>query len=138
MSLIKTLEGSEDLRSFIANPTISKDIKKKVLNDLTSEPLPNTSIVINLLSQNNRVDMLLDVCIGFIQQYNLQRGIVEVTVTSAVEVSEDMESSIKEYLQSLKKGKIKLTKQQDKSLICLLYTSPSPRDGLLSRMPSSA
>ena len=24
------------------------------------------------------------------------------------------------------------------STICLLYTSPSPRDGLLSRMPSSA
>ena len=26
----------------------------------------------------------------------------------------------------------------DKNEICLLYTSPSPRDGLLSRMPSSA
>ena len=26
----------------------------------------------------------------------------------------------------------------DKVKICLLYTSPSPRDGLLSRMPSSA
>ena len=25
-----------------------------------------------------------------------------------------------------------------KEKICLLYTSPSPRDGLLSRMPSSA
>ena len=25
-----------------------------------------------------------------------------------------------------------------KAQICLLYTSPSPRDGLLSRMPSSA
>ena len=24
------------------------------------------------------------------------------------------------------------------SMVCLLYTSPSPRDGLLSRMPSSA
>ena len=24
------------------------------------------------------------------------------------------------------------------SSVCLLYTSPSPRDGLLSRMPSSA
>ena len=23
-------------------------------------------------------------------------------------------------------------------MLCLLYTSPSPRDGLLSRMPSSA
>ena len=26
----------------------------------------------------------------------------------------------------------------DRGRICLLYTSPSPRDGLLSRMPSSA
>ena len=25
-----------------------------------------------------------------------------------------------------------------KAIVCLLYTSPSPRDGLLSRMPSSA
>ena len=29
----------------------------------------------------------------------------------------------------------KIDKKYD---ICLLYTSPSPRDGLLSRMPSSA
>ena len=27
---------------------------------------------------------------------------------------------------------------KDKFSYCLLYTSPSPRDGLLSRMPSSA
>ena len=26
----------------------------------------------------------------------------------------------------------------EERMICLLYTSPSPRDGLLSRMPSSA
>ena len=26
----------------------------------------------------------------------------------------------------------------DKTYICLLYTSPSPRDGRISRMPSSA
>ena len=28
--------------------------------------------------------------------------------------------------------------KQPQPKICLLYTSPSPRDGLLSRMPSSA
>ena len=27
---------------------------------------------------------------------------------------------------------------REDGVICLLYTSPSPRDGLLSRMPSSA
>ena len=31
-----------------------------------------------------------------------------------------------------------LTKATVSTIVCLLYTSPSPRDGLLSRMPSSA
>ena len=30
------------------------------------------------------------------------------------------------------------SKKNDEGSNCLLYTSPSPRDGLLSRMPSSA
>ena len=34
--------------------------------------------------------------------------------------------------QALKDG------YRDRCFLCLLYTSPSPRDGLLSRMPSSA
>ena len=33
---------------------------------------------------------------------------------------------------------VELTVTHCQALICLLYTSPSPRDGLLSRMPSSA
>ena len=31
-----------------------------------------------------------------------------------------------------------VSSNHDLYIICLLYTSPSPRDGLLSRMPSSA
>ena len=31
-----------------------------------------------------------------------------------------------------------ITSNHEEILSCLLYTSPSPRDGLLSRMPSSA
>ena len=30
------------------------------------------------------------------------------------------------------------SESEEADIICLLYTSPSPRDGLLSRMPSSA
>ena len=35
-------------------------------------------------------------------------------------------------------GDDNLTNDLEKIFPCLLYTSPSPRDGLLSRMPSSA
>ena len=33
---------------------------------------------------------------------------------------------------------VELLELAKQSTVCLLYTSPSPRDGLLSRMPSSA
>ena len=46
-------------------------------------------------------------------------------VTSTVEVDVYITNSGNKYIA---KGVV----------VCLLYTSPSPRDGLLSRMPSSA
>ena len=46
-----------------------------------------------------------------------------------------------ETFQGLKEYSLKVkdkVSNTDPFAICLLYTSPSPRDGLLSRMPSSA
>ena len=116
-SLIEALDHSEDLSSFIQNPTISKDVRQKVLDKLISDTLPSISIVINLLSQNNRLDMLLDVCKGFIKQYNVHKDIVEVIVTTPIEISEYIENSIQAYLNSIENGKIKLVKKRDESLI---------------------
>ena len=41
-------------------------------------------------------------------------------------------------IKRIEKRKILEKRSDDESSTCLLYTSPSPRDGLLSRMPSSA
>ena len=43
-----------------------------------------------------------------------------------------------EKLKNIKFDPSLTLKTDSKYFICLLYTSPSPRDGLLSRMPSSA
>ena len=42
------------------------------------------------------------------------------------------------FQRKMMKESINSNNFSDESDICLLYTSPSPRDGLLSRMPSSA
>ena len=39
---------------------------------------------------------------------------------------------------SIKSDQETIDSGAEQSKVCLLYTSPSPRDGLLSRMPSSA
>lgn len=116
-SLITILEESDDLKEFISNPTISRENKTNFLNELTGQSLPNVSKLLNLLSLNNRVDMLLDVCKVFVQQYNTYNDIVDVTVTTPVKISENLEKTIELYLSSIKAGKIKLTKKKDKDLI---------------------
>ena len=47
-------------------------------------------------------------------------------------VQEGCVVDVQEAVQSIRKA------VQEAQYTCLLYTSPSPRDGLLSRMPSSA
>ena len=44
------------------------------------------------------------------------------------------------FMYIIKENKLPMTESVQRGLnrACLLYTSPSPRDGLLSRMPSSA
>ena len=40
--------------------------------------------------------------------------------------------------EDLKKTILEMKEHEEEHCICLLYTSPSPRDATLSRMPSSA
>ena len=54
----------------------------------------------------------------------------------AVQVRTD--TVIKEDGKELSRSSHRHVKHPDEDISCLLYTSPSPRDGLLSRMPSSA
>ena len=71
--------------------------------------------------------------------------IAEIAIESGAEawflrpksLSTDNSAKIPVIKHALEMAEIKYRKEFS-FLICLLYTSPSPRDGLLSRMPSSA
>ena len=55
---------------------------------------------------------------------------------AAQKIDADKKYELKEAIGLAKESN---SEKFDESLdVCLLYTSPSPRDGLLSRMPSSA
>ncbi|MDA0754257.1 MAG: ATP synthase F1 subunit delta [Candidatus Marinimicrobia bacterium] len=111
------LEDSKDLREFILNPTITKDYKKSLLDEISKSSLPTTLMIFDLLYTNNRIDMLLNVCSAFIKQYYQYKNIVEVTITTPVEISEDVENIVMKYVSTLKNGTIKLIKNKDISLV---------------------
>ena len=68
-------------------------------------------------------------------------------VTLAPKYSEILPSEVNTSINLTKNLKLKIpllssamdtVTESNMAIACLLYTSPSPRDGLLSRMPSSA
>ena len=54
------------------------------------------------------------------------------------EANEMTQAELAEKASVTRQTIIALESQKYSPSLCLLYTSPSPRDGLLSRMPSSA
>ena len=63
-----------------------------------------------------------------------------LTRTELNDIVQNFVKSLVDYDGSIKQDTGKIVKGEWTKLYiyCLLYTSPSPRDGLLSRMPSSA
>ena len=53
-------------------------------------------------------------------------------------INETYSSFVQGFMPTLARPEVDLLEGLTTAIICLLYTSPSPRDGLLSRMPSSA
>ena len=94
----------------------------------------------------NRRDELIDLTHQFVDAFNrmslddvvaffAEDGIYEDS-TGGTHVGHDAIRTAFEPLVSGSRGKIRFDGED--VFICLLYTSPSPRDATLSRMPSSA
>ena len=85
-----------------------------------------------------------DNVVKFFVKEAAQAGIDVFRVFDSLNLIENMKVSIEEVRLQNKicEGTIcytnDVTNPKENKYTCLLYTSPSPRDGLLSRMPSSA
>ena len=91
-----------------------------------------------LSSQGNQArytDLVADVS-GVVTSVEVEPGQVVSAGTTIVRIAQD---GPRDVVFSVPEDKMAAVAQGSAVLVnCLLYTSPSPRDGLLSRMPSSA
>ena len=116
-SLKSILTNSNQLSEYLLNPTISKDDKGNFIIKIVGDDHPNLINLVNLLTANNRLNELENIVDSFNELYAKRKGIIEASITSAVPISNDLETEIVKYLKSIKKGQINLTKKIDKSII---------------------
>ena len=111
--------ASSEFVNMLRSPIIKADQKNSILTAVLKNNvgvLSNAFIV--LLVKKGRESDLHEIANTFIEQYNSMKGIHQVTLTTAVAVSEDIKKSIEQKVKSAADFKtVELTTKTDESLI---------------------
>ena len=112
-------KASSEFVSILRSPIIKADQKNSIINAITKDKVSLlTHSFTNLLVKKAREAELPEMATAFIEQYNAIKGIHQVTLTTAVEISEEMKKSIEDKVKAENKFlSVELTTKTDERLI---------------------
>ena len=112
-------KASVELVNLLRSPIIKADQKNSILTAVTKDKVSVLTASFNvLLVKKGREGELPEMANAFIEQYNALKGIHQVTLTTAVEVSDDIKKSIEQKVKSSNEfGSVELTTQTNPDLI---------------------
>ena len=110
---------SHEFVNVLRSPIINADQKNGIINAIAKDRVSALTIAFtNLLVKKGRESVLPEIAQAFIEQYNALKGIHEVTLTTAVEISDAVKKSIEDKIKAESKfATVELTTKTDESLI---------------------
>lgn len=112
-----TIAGSSDLRAVLGSPVIKPEKKGAVVKAVFPSSSDLVSRVIDLLAERQKLSLLPDIALTYIQLYNEANGIAEVLLTSAEPLTDELTLSVKTALERKTGKKVNLRSSVDPSLI---------------------
>lgn len=111
--------ASADFTNMLRSPIIKADQKNKIMDAITKDKVSVlTQSFTNLIVKKAREAELPEIAAAFIEQYNSIKGIHQVVLTTAVEVTDAMKKSIEEKVKLENKFiSVELTTKTDEALI---------------------
>lgn len=101
---VGALHESEELRRFFYGPQISETQKRRAIDALTEEMSDSTTNFLKVLVDNDRVEILEDVVPRYEDLVEEYQGKVEVHLTTAIELSDEMLDRFKSRLGEILDG----------------------------------
>lgn len=97
----ETLSQSSDLADFLVNPLVSVENKKEILSKVFSEEIDALTLTfLKILVDKGRFGIFPEVLEAYNKALDDIENIQRVSVTSAVEMSDESKSKLKEKLES--------------------------------------
>lgn len=99
------ISENEELRLFFYGAQITESQKRGAIDSLTGDMTPSTTNFLKVLSDNDREESLHEVVLRYEELVKEHLGRVEVSVTTAVELSDEEKERLKERLAKMLEGK---------------------------------
>ncbi|MUL37954.1 ATP synthase F1 subunit delta [Gloeocapsopsis dulcis] len=117
-ALLSLLENSEQLRDFLANPFVSVEDKKAVLQRVVGEVNPYLRNFLMLLVDRRRIILLEDVCRQFLAILRQLNQTVLAEVISAVDLTDEQQQAVREKVIAMTNAReVELDTKIDPDLI---------------------
>lgn len=95
MSILTSVQGSVELKDLISNPTVAKADKTRILTSIFGSKVKSETLgLLSLMIQKGRIGQLASVCESFIDMANKESNTVAVKITTATQISDDMQHQI--------------------------------------------
>ncbi|MBW4440116.1 MAG: F0F1 ATP synthase subunit delta [Plectolyngbya sp. WJT66-NPBG17] len=96
-NILDTLNASQDLKDFVANPLAKGELKKEVLSQVFGEAVhPFTRNFIMLLVDRRRIVFLEGICQQYQRLFRKLKQAVLAEVTSTVELNDDQKNAVRD------------------------------------------
>lgn len=116
-SILVTVSKNKELRDYLSSPLVKPDQKRAGLHQVFKDADDVTMKTFDLLVANKRTDILLDVATSFIVLFEEMNKREIATVTTAVEITADLEKKVLAKAIELAGKEVTLEKVIDPSIL---------------------
>lgn len=116
-TVLTTINGNKELRDFMSSPLLKADQKRSALHQIFKGVIEITTNAFDLLVTNKRSDILMDVATMYIIRFEEMNKREIATVTTAVEISADLEQKVLAKAKELAGKEITLEKKIDETIL---------------------
>lgn len=116
-TVLQSINENAELAEFLKSPVVSEVSKYNALIEIFTDIQDQTKKVFSLLLENRRFSILDEVAVTYIDLCDCSDGIEVAHVTTAEEISDDLQESILKKIQELTKSEFRLVTSVDKNLL---------------------
>ena len=118
MKLIaETIAKNSDLSNTIQSPIVRSSVKKSILLSVFKNINPITGNLIDTLITNKRLNILGGVASKYVQLYNELKGSEIATVTTAIEITDELKATVLAKVKELTGKNVELKNVVDQSIL---------------------